>query len=141
LHDACYTQQPFHQFRESAKHLLKWQEDGRCYWLVAERKRQSTPGRDAGLPIVGSGQLVIYAHVAEMANLAVRAEYRRQGIGTAAIDVLIDIACHLGLSSVETTVVANNSRALALYKRNGFKEVRRLSLPDGERAIILRQAL
>jgi ribosomal protein S18 acetylase RimI-like enzyme len=137
LHAACYGQQPLNRFRLHFQHLLKWQARGQSYWLVVESAR---PGASA-LAIVGSGQLVLYPHGAEVASLAVTAGRQGQGIGSAIIEVLLAMARYLGLPGVEIGVAADNERALALYQRLGFVEDRRIGLANGEIAIILYKAL
>ncbi len=99
---------------------MGWQRNGRCYWLVVCHEAEQ---------IVGSGQLVIYPHGSELANLFVVPARRDEGIGTALIDVLTAIACHLNLTSLEIGVSVNNGRALHLYQRLGFTIDRQIDLP------------
>ena len=137
LHSACYPQQPFYEFRALFQRLLRRQEKGHSYWVVAisEALDQSVE------QIVGSGQLVVYPHSAELTNLVVTTSYRNQGIGTALIAVLLAIARDIDLVGVEIGVESDNQRALALYQRLGFEPERRLQLPDERTAIILYKAL
>ncbi len=61
--------------------------------------------------------------------------YHGQGIGTALLTALLDLADHwLGLTRLELTVFADNSRAIALYQRLGFVQeghLRAYALRDG----------
>lgn len=137
LHSLCYPERPFPEFRALFQRLLQWQDQGRAYWVVANR---ATAGQSSE-QIVGSGQLVLYPHGAELANLVVAGSYRSQGIGTALIAVLLAIARDVGLAGVEMGVESDNQRALALYRRLGFEPERRRQLPDGRAVIILYKAL
>ncbi len=132
LHAACYPEKSFTQFRAHFAHLLDWQANGRCHWLV---------GIDKNNQIVASGQLVLYPHGAELANLSVTASRRNEGIGAALIEALTAVARSFDLSGLEIGVAERNGRALALYQRLGFTEDRRLLIPNAETAIILRKSL
>ena len=137
LHSACYPQQSFYEFRALFQRLLRRQEQGHSYWVVAITEALDQPAGH----IVGSGQLVVYPHSAELTNLVVTTSYRNQGIGTALIAVLLAIARDIDLVGVEIGVESDNRRALALYQRLGFRPERRLQLPDDGTAIILHKAL
>ena len=132
LHAACYPEKSWAQFRQHFYDLLDWQEHGRCYWLVAE---------DNAGQIVASGQLILYPHGAELANLAVILARRGEGIGSAVIEALMAVARRLNLDSLEIGVTADNDHALALYQRLGFIEDRRLETAHDEPAIILHKTL
>ena len=132
LHTACFPEEPFIQFRSHFHHLLEWQKNGRCFWLV---------GADETDRIIASGQLVLYPHGAELANLSVIPARRGEGIGATMIGMLMAVARHLQLPSLEISVAASNTHALALYQRLGFTEDRRLQLPNDESAIILHKGL
>jgi ribosomal protein S18 acetylase RimI-like enzyme len=125
LSDGSLT--PF-QFRQHVAQLLKWQTQQRCCWLVVEAEDGS---------LVGSGQLICYPHVAELANLSVAPAWRGQRWGTRLIELLTAVAHYWHISYLEIVVDAENGRALALYQRLNFVEDRRLFLPDGRTAIIL----
>ena len=131
VHNSFYAGQPFTQFRAHYLRVMDRQQKGRSYWLVVKLKTR----------FIGTGQLVIYAHGAELANIVVSAENRNQGVGSAIIHVLTAIARHVGLTTIEIGVNADNERALALYRRLGFVEDRQMRVTDGDPAIILRKAL
>jgi ribosomal protein S18 acetylase RimI-like enzyme len=132
LHAACYADKSFAQFRAHFEKVLSWQANGRCCWLVAS---------DTAGQIVGSGQLVLYPHGNELANLVVVPARQNEGVGTAMIEVLTAVARHLNLTSLEIGVAVDNGRALRLYQRLGFTIDRRLNLPGQEPALILYKAL
>lgn len=131
LHHACYTQLPLRQFEEHFHEILRWQGKKRAYWLLGLMREQ----------IVSTGQLLIYPHGAEVANLQVIPPYRGRGIGTAMLVVLSRVARHLQLSGLEVGVISGNRRALTLYQRLGFVEDRRVALVSGETAVILYKVL
>lgn len=58
-------------------------------------------------------------------NVAVRDEYRRQGIGSALLTRILDAGQGLGAATAFLEVRAGNSLAQALYKRCGFRGVGR----------------
>lgn len=132
LHTTCYADKSLLQFRSHFAQMLEWQENGRCCWLIVE---------DESGQIIGSGQLVLYPHGNELANLVVIPARQNEGIGTALIGVLTAVAHHLGLDSLEIGVDVSNGRALRLYQRLGFTVDRRLNLPNQEPALILYKAL
>jgi ribosomal-protein-alanine N-acetyltransferase len=60
---------------------------------------------------------------AELANLAVRENFRGWGVGSALLDrVLLDLK-NLGVDSLFLEVRFSNERAFALYRSRGFSEV------------------
>ncbi len=81
----------------------------------------------AGAP-VAYGQLARWSHTAEISDLVVAAGWRCRGIGTALIHHLLGIARQQGLPEVEIGVALSNVQALALYRRLGFEEKRRVVL-------------
>ena len=131
LHCTCYSNYNTLQFRDLFNHLMRRQEQGRCFWIVIV----------IGDSIIGNGQLIVYSTSAECANLFVIPEYRRQGIGTALIEVLTAVAYHLNITNLEIGVSIDNPRALALYQRLGFQEDRHLQLPDSKSSIILHKEI
>ncbi len=116
-----------HDFRRWFDEMMVWGENGRCFWLVC--------WRDGDL--IGNGQLLIYPHGAELANIAITPAWQGQGIGTAIIAALETIARENGLAEVEIGVDVENGRALALYERLGYVEDRRIRLMGGETAVVL----
>ena len=120
-----YPHKPdFHRWFDE---MMRWGENGRCFWIVC--------WQDGDL--IANGQLLIYPHGAEYANLAVIPARQGQGIGTAMIAALDETARVNGLTEVEIGVDVENGRALALYERLGFVEDRRIRLVGGETAVVL----
>ena len=56
-------------------------------------------------------------------GLAVRESWRGRGIGKRLLTAIKEIACSEGLSVVRLEVEADNSAALGLYRKMGFREV------------------
>ena len=58
-------------------------------------------------------------------NVAVRPEYRRQGIAAALISLLVDQARAIGLAFMTLEVRESNTPAISLYEKLGFTTVGR----------------
>ena len=67
--------------------------------------------------------------------IALKREYWGQGIGTAMIGYLTELAGQMGFAQIDLEVVADNARAIALYEKCGFtmtgRRVRALRFDDG----------
>ena len=77
--------------------------------------------------IVGNATLVVHrraprrAHAGEM-GIAVHPDWQRQGVGTALLDALVDLADRwLNLRRLELTVFEDNAPARRLYEKFGFE--------------------
>ena len=104
------------------------------YWLVAE-----VDGVVAGY--VGS-QTVLDA--ADMMNLAVSPDYRRQGIGQALVNALVEHLRENKVIALLLEVRVSNAPAIALYENLGFEQVGRRPQyyhNPREDALILRKEL
>ena len=53
------------------------------------------------------------------------APYREQGLGTRLIDATLSAAREAGMERVDLVVYARNTRAAALYRKVGFRDVGR----------------
>jgi len=85
------------------------------YWLVAE-----VDGKIVGY--VGSQSVL---DGADMTNLAVAQEYRRQGIGETLVNDLVAHLRQKGIIALLLEVRASNAPAIALYQHLGFEQVGR----------------
>ena len=65
-------------------------------------------------------------HVAEF-GIFICNNYRNLGLGTAITEEFIGIAKNRGFEILQLSVFANNTRALSVYKKCGFKEIGVLS--------------
>ena len=109
-------------------------ENPLSYWLVAE-----VDGIIAGY--VGS-QTVLDA--ADMMNLAVSPDYRRQGIGQALVNALVEHLQQNKVIALLLEVRVSNAPAIALYESLGFAQVGRRPKyyhNPREDALILRKEL
>src|SRR5438132_1306093 len=81
----------------AVKELLQRAEDnkrrGRGHGLIASTAPDARP--------VAFGQLTLWPRTSEISDLAVAADVRGQGMGTAMITALIEVARSLNLSEVE----------------------------------------
>jgi L-phenylalanine/L-methionine N-acetyltransferase len=78
---------------------------------------------DGRIVAVGSLQFnpqEVMRHKAEL-GLTVHDSYQNRGIGTALLSHLLDIAKEKSLKKVHLTVRADNTRAIGLYAKFGFK--------------------
>lgn len=129
LYHTCYPHYALPYFVAGFQRTLREQMAGGCVHLVVEA---------AGQGIVGSGQLVRYTGTrAEIADLAVAASWRDQGVGTALIRVLTRIAQEAGIRHLEIGATEDNRQALALYRRLSFAPLREIELPGGGLAFFL----
>lgn len=103
---------------------------GNVYVAVAE-----TGGEKAGY-----GEIRIVADEAQIYNIAIAPEYRKQGIGEALLMHLIEAGRERGCALVTLEVRAGNEAAMALYKKLGFREVGRRKgyyAKGGEDAVLM----
>ena len=88
-------------------------ENPLSYWLVAD-----VDGVVAGY--VGS-QTVLDA--TDMMNLAVSPDYRRQGVGQALVNALVEHLRQNKVIALLLEVRVSNAPAIALYERMGFEQI------------------
>ena len=131
LHDTAYAEKSRSAFADYFARLLALQEQEHVCCLLALRNGRA----------IGSGELLIYPHGAELANLYVVPPHRGRGVGTAMLIVLSRIARHLDQPALEIGVHPDNGRAQRLYERLGFTLDREMLLSGGEKARILRKRL
>ena len=69
------------------------------------------------------GSVGLYVHTDYQVGLYVHTDYQNQGVGTALMKVLLDLADNwLMLVRVELEVYADNERAIHLYEKLGFEK-------------------
>ncbi len=124
---ACYRHLEWMQFRKRFGSSLQRQDSGKLLYLVA----------DTGYGVIAGGKLVFYDRCLEIADLMVSPVWRGQGLGTALITLMLEIAADLRIGEVEIGVLQQNERALALYQRLGFVHDRELTMPGKPPAYIL----
>jgi len=104
---------------------------GRGLGVVMVERDHDHPHQTEGLPIA-YGQLTIWTRTGEISDLSVMPAYQGQGIGTALIDYLSQIAKDSHIQRLEIGALVSNERALALYRRLGFADARILTLASGQ---------
>lgn len=103
-------------------------------WLVEERE-----GRVVGY--VGSQSC---PPEADVMNVAVSPDYRRQGIGESLMVALGETLAQKGIESLTLEVRASNEAAISLYDRLGYTQIGRRPnyyTDPGEDALIMRKEL
>lgn len=88
---------------------------------------------------IGNIRLRILNAVSRRANIGLgifNPKYRNKGLGTEALELIIDFGFRtLNLFSLELRVFSNNHRAIAVYKKLGFREIglrRKADFIDGK---------
>jgi ribosomal protein S18 acetylase RimI-like enzyme len=99
-----------------ADNLVKM-ELGRQIFIVAE-----VDGKLAGTAQVDRPENKIFHHYGRF-GIAVAKEYRGIGLGSVLIKTILDECRKDGFKMIDLLVFANNSRAIHLYEKFGFKEV------------------
>ncbi|GAB4440624.1 MAG: hypothetical protein Kow00120_08810 [Anaerolineae bacterium] len=125
LHAACLADWPRYEVERVVQLALRVARDRRGVGVIAAREAGD------GAP-VGFGLLTLWPHAAEVSDLTVAPALRGQGIGTALLRHLECAARAMQAERLEIGVAARNTRALALYRRLGFVEDRRVELDLGE---------
>lgn len=88
-------------------------DDGSIYVAVAE----------IGDEKAGYADMRIVAGEAQIYNIAIAPEFRRQGIGEALLNHMVEKSEELGLDVITLEVRSGNEAAMALYEKMGFRPV------------------
>lgn len=101
-------------------------------WSADEITKDVTAGdavyvavAETGGEKAGYADMRIIAGEAQIYNIAVAPEFRRQGIGEALLRHLVDTGKERGCRLITLEVRAGNEAAMELYKKLGFHEVGR----------------
>ena len=72
-------------------------------------------------------------------NFFVCEEYQGNGFGQMMLDFVIELVSSVGVPSISLEVRESNTKAIALYEKNGFKfsHKREKYYSDGEDALVL----
>ena len=92
-----------------------------------------------GEELAGYAEIRIIAGEAQVYNIAVAPEFRREGIGEALLRHMIEKAEEAGCSVLNLEVMDGNEAATELYSKLGFREVgrRRGYYAKGKRDAVL----
>lgn len=86
--------------------------DQRMYWVA------SVDGK-----VVGYSGVAVIDDFADVATIAVASDFQKQGIGSKLFQFILDYASEHGANRVLLEVRTNNSGAIEMYKKFGFKIV------------------
>ena len=108
-------------------------------WLVKRAQQQARQERGLGViitdeksgAVVGYGQVTLWHQAAEIADLSIIESHRSQGLGTALVQHLVQVAIQMVAKRIEIGAALNNTRALALYHRLGFQNHRTVVIDLG----------
>lgn len=75
--------------------------------------------------VVAYGGMMIALDEGQVTNIAVHPDYRRQGLGRAVTEALLQAARERKLEQIALEVRVSNEAAIALYKALGFESVGR----------------
>lgn len=76
---------------------------------------------EEGGMLCGYAGMYVTVDTANITNVAVKPEKRRKGIGNRLLKAIINEAGAMNLSFITLEVRESNTRAIALYEKNGFK--------------------
>ena len=103
---------------EANEYFLKRIKEGSCFVAV---EGNEVVGYIAG-SIVKAEPFRHDVTLAEAENMFVLPEYRGKGVGTKLFELLIGWCRKNGADRISTVASAGNDRAIALYRRLGFKD-------------------
>jgi N-acetylglutamate synthase-like GNAT family acetyltransferase len=124
----CLPEQPLADVQSYLQWCLAQMEKGRMVRLVAEVDGQ----------VIGTGQLAIHRHDAEIGSLVVTPPWRRRGIGTALLKTLINAAQTQGVQTLELMANTDLPWLRDWYVRLGFAPTGERVLPGDERVVVMR---
>src|SRR5690606_35640545 len=119
----CWAHRSITRSQEHLKMIEEAAKKRRGLGIVVEKLKSKQ--------IIAYGQIMTLTKCYEISDLIVSEAYRSQGIGTAMIQYLLQTYKKAHSSCIEIGVAASNPRALALYKRLGFKVAYKLELNLG----------
>jgi GNAT superfamily N-acetyltransferase len=109
----CWSKRSLTHGRDLLRRVLDAEQRKRGMGIVVENEMVDR--------ILAYGQIIQWTKCAEISDLIVSADYRSKGIGTAMIQYLIAKLAGPKPDCVEIGVAQSNPRALALYRRLGFR--------------------
>jgi ribosomal-protein-alanine N-acetyltransferase len=92
--------------------------------LADTRFRHYVAAEEEDGTLLGWAGLMVVAEDAQVLTVGVVPAHQRRGIGQALLDALLDEAKRRGASAAFLEVRTDNAPALALYRRNGFSDLR-----------------
>ena len=96
-----------------------WSENMLLEWIASGNKLFVAVKNGEFLGHIGISTVLDEGYIA---NVAVKPEYRKCGVGTALINRIFSLASDEGLSFVSLEVRESNKAAISLYEKSGFKQ-------------------
>jgi ribosomal protein S18 acetylase RimI-like enzyme len=129
LHRDCWPERSFDSVYRFVSRIRYNTNQGRGIGIVV-------PGE--GDSIRGYGQFTLWPRCGEISDLMVAEAHRGKGIGTAVIQYLVRSAREMSAECVDIGVALSNPRALALYRRLGFRDshTQELDLGHGDEPVL-----
>jgi len=93
--------------------------------------------------VVGYAGLCAYGDTSYIQTIGVTGGHQREGIGTALLTALLEVADSSGAAHVDLEVRAGNDAAIQLYERHGFSQLgvrRGYYQPSGADALVMRRS-
>lgn len=127
------------------RHCWPQRDPDAVYRFILRIQDTARAGRGLGVVIVdendvvlGYGQFVMWPRCGEISDLIVAPTHRDQGLGTALIQYLVRVAREMQADCVDIGAAQSNPRALALYRRLGFRDsyTQRLNLGEGDEEVV-----
>lgn len=89
--------------------------------------------------IVAYGGIWMMYDMADITNIAVIPEYRREGLGSRVLDLLNDIAKEHNMTALTLEVRESNVSAIVLYEKHGFERngLRKNYYKNKENAVLM----
>jgi ribosomal protein S18 acetylase RimI-like enzyme len=109
--------------RTEIEHGLPWRwTPPRVQRAVADASTNVCVARHAGGSLLGFGIMVYADDTAHLSLLAVHPDARRQGVGTALLQWLEQVAGVAGIERVQLEARRSNTAALTFYGRHGYRQ-------------------
>jgi [ribosomal protein S18]-alanine N-acetyltransferase len=109
--------------RTEIEHGLPWRwTPPRVQRAVADARTNVCVAVHGGGPLLGFGIMVYADDTAHLSLLAVSPDARRQGVATALLQWLEQVAGVAGIDRVQLEARRSNAAALAFYSRHGYRQ-------------------
>ena len=106
---------------EKASYATPWSAE--TFMSLFERRGVTFLVAENEADVVGYAVSWAVADEAELGNLAVSPDFRRQGVGAALLDRMIDELARAGVRSLFLEVRWSNTAAFRLYGSRGFRQI------------------
>lgn len=118
------------------RHCWPERDADSIYRFIGRIRQMTKEGRGIGVVVIGPegeaiayGQFMLWPRCGEISDLMVAPEHRSRGVGTALIQYLMRAARDMQADCVDIGAALSNPRALALYRRLGFRDSYTQTMP------------